>query len=99
MGLAAHTMWDLPGSGIKPASTASAGGFFFFFFNIYLFIQLHLLSVAARGNFIAFSRISRGSWTLVVAQGLAAPQHVGYFLSFFFFWPHHGACGTSLSRD
>ena len=83
MGLAAYGMCNLPGSGIEPVSIASAGRFFFFFFNIYLFFQLHPVSVAARGIFVAFSRISRcGSWTLVVAQGLTAPQRVGYFLFF-----------------
>ena len=83
MGLAAYGMCDLPGSGIEPVSIALAGRFFFFF-NIYLFIQLHRVSVAARGIFVAFSKISRcGSWTPVVAQRLAAPQRVGYFLFFF----------------
>ena len=28
MGLVAHSMWDLPGSGIEPMSPAAADGFF-----------------------------------------------------------------------
>ena len=47
-------------------------------FNIYLFIWLHRVLVAARGIFIVVRRFlsSCGAWALKRA-GLVAPRHVG----------------------
>ena len=72
-------MWDLPGPGLEPVSTALVGGFFFLIKKkfIYLFIYLSLAALGLQCCERVFSSCSEQGLLFVEVRGLLLLQSMG----------------------